>query len=356
MTIRGRLTIWYACVLCVSILLIVGCIYYVENYGEKAPFEDKEDYEDFLKAIRFILWYGIPSAILGLAGGWWLMRKALLPITALTKAVEQIHDGNLHVQLARSGNGDELDRLTEVFNSMTLRLNQSFQNIREFTLHASHELKTPLTILQNEVETSLKQANISNPQREQFLSQLDEFHRLTKIVDSLTLLTKADAGQISLTKESVNLDELVHDAYEDAKILAQAKQVDVQLLDCQKINIQGDRHRLRQLLLNLTDNAIKYNYTDGKVTLTLRSQPPFAEFEVTNTGEGIPHEMLPRVFDRFFRCDQSGNHEIDGCGLGLSISQWIVKAHEGTIQISSQSKGLTKITVRIPLTMKNQLI
>ncbi|MEP6663322.1 MAG: HAMP domain-containing sensor histidine kinase, partial [Verrucomicrobiota bacterium] len=262
---------------------------------------------------------------------------------------EKIHEGNLRQQLARSGNGDELDRLTEVFNAMTGRLDDSFQRIREFTLHASHELKTPLTVMRGETETALCDENLSLPAREHLLSQLDEIQRLTKIVDGLTLLAKADAGQIDLKLEPLRFDELVRDSFDDAQILAQAQRIQVSLAACEEIKIMADRHRLRQLLLNLTDNAIKYNQPDGTVTVELRRVESSAELKISNTGAGLPAEKLMRVFDRFFRCDESHSGVIDGSGLGLSIAQWIVKTHHGSIEITSSPGNLTVVTIRLPM-------
>jgi signal transduction histidine kinase len=276
------------------------------------------------------------------------MRQAMSPVAALTRAAARLHDRNLREQLPRTGNGDELDRLTEVFNAMTARLDHSFNRIREFTLHASHELKTPLTVMHGELETALGEE--TNPAaRERLLSQLDEIQRLAKIVDGLTLLTKADAGQITLQREPVRLDDLVRDACEDAKILAQPHEVSVRLDACEEISLPGDRHRLRQLLLNLTDNAVKYNQPQGLVTVALRRTNGFAEIAIANTGAGIPPELQPRVFDRFFRADPARDHAVDGCGLGLSIAQWIVTAHGGYIQIASQPEKLTTATVRLPI-------
>ena len=217
-----------------------------------------------------ILWCGVPAAMLGLLGGWWLMSRALAPLEALTSAVETIHERNLHERLPRTGNGDELDRLTEVFNAMTARLDESFQRIREFTLHASHELKTPLTVMQGELETAWREETLSDAERERVFSQLDEVQRLAKIVDGLSLLTKADAGQITLALEPVRMHDIVREAVEDAQHLAQGQNVQVGLAACEDVSVRGDRHRLRQLLLNLTDNAIKYNRPDGTVTLSLR--------------------------------------------------------------------------------------
>ena len=145
-------------------------------------------------------------------------------------------------------------------------------------------------------------------------------------MDGLTLLTKAGAGQITLTRESVRMDELVREAYADGQSLARAREIEVRLERCDEVSVRGDRHRLRQLLLNLTDNAIKYNHSKGTVTLALHRKAEEADLVISNTGPGIAAEMLPRVFDPFFRGDSSHSHAIDGCGLGLSIARWIVTA------------------------------
>jgi signal transduction histidine kinase len=292
---------------------------------------------------------GLPAVILGLIGGWWLTRRALAPVSKLTDAVEKTHEKNLGEKIPRTHNGDELDRLTEMFNAMTARLDDSFQRVREFTLHASHELKTPLTVLCGETETALRDESLSPPERERAASLLDELRRLARIVDGLTLLAKADAGQVALKLEPLRLDELVRDNFADAQILAEPHGIKVELETCEEISVRGDRHRLRQLLLNLADNAIKYNQPQGRVTMGMRRVDNFVEFKITNTGAGIPQEILPRVFDRFFRGDPAHESTIDGCGLGLSIAQWIVSAHGGTIQIESTPSKITTVTVRLPV-------
>ena len=286
---------------------------------------------------------------MGLLGGWWLTRKALAPVSKLTEAITRVHERNLREPLPRTGNGDEFDRLTEVFNAMLARLDDSFNRIREFTLHASHELKTPLTVLCGETETALRDESLSPAERERFVSQLDELRRLARIVDGLTLLAKADAGQVALKLEPVGLDELVRDNFADAQILAEPQHIQVELAGCEPLTVRGDRHRLRQLLLNLADNAVKYNQPQGRVTMGLRRADGAAEFTIANTGTGIPPESLPRVFDRFYRGDPAHSHAVDGCGLGLSIAKWIVLAHHGTIQIESEPAKLTTVTVRLPL-------
>jgi signal transduction histidine kinase len=335
----------------VFVLVIGGAAYYefvVEQRGKPEKRRFAESVMDELDEIG--LRFGLPAALLGLLGGWFLMSKAMAPVTALTNAASRITEHNLRDALPRTGNGDELDRLTEVFNAMTARLDGSFQRIREFTLHASHELKTPLTVLQGEMEAALQDPNLSPAQRERCHTQLVEIQRLAQIVEGLALLTKADAGHVVLAREPVRLDELVRDAFADAQILAQPGSIRVTLEGCEPLTLTGDRNRLRQLLLNLTDNAVKYSEAGGRVTLALRRVGGQAELTVTNTGPGIAPEVLPRAFDRFFRGDPSHSNDVDGCGLGLSICQWIVTAHKGTIQLTSEPGGLTRVRVVLPQT------
>ena len=278
MTIRSRMTLWYAGILLFSILLVAGIsINELNNRQREAQKEadlqnklireGKLEWDDPVEPdsgmnwrdeVDVALWIGVPGALLSIGGGWWLMRKALAPVAILTQKAERINDRNLHEQLVRSSNGDEIDRLTEVFNAMTARLHGAFQSMREFTLHASHELKTPLTILHGEIETTLAEEPLTDTQSERLTRMLDEVQRLAKIVDGLTLLTRAKADQIALENESFRLDEMVRDVFADTQILAKSAGIQVQLTSCESIMVCGDRHRLRQTLLNLVDNAVKY--------------------------------------------------------------------------------------------------
>ena len=199
MTIRTRLNLWYSAILCAVALVVVAAALYHELVLEhrhhrqivKEESERSQTGEPEINSgdlVDILTWTVTPAVVLGLAGGWWLTRRALTPVTKLTNAVEKIHEKNLGEKIPRTGNGDELDRLTEVFNDMTARLNDSFNRIREFTLHASHELKTPLTILCGETETELRDESLTSDERERLVSHLDEVRRLSKIVDGLTCL------------------------------------------------------------------------------------------------------------------------------------------------------------------------
>lgn len=351
MTIRTRLTCWYAIVLLASLVLMISVIYY-EFVVERAARTsaglppDSATHEIF----EVVLYYGLPTGLLTIFGGWWLLRRALAPLHQLAAAAEQLQLHNLRQELPRTGNGDELDRLSKTLNATNARLHEAFHRIREFTLHASHELKTPLAVLHGEIEVALTDPASTTTHKEMFASQLDELQRLSKIVEGLTLLAKADTGQVTLVQEEVRLDELVRDSLADAEILGLAQRIKTTMPRCDAVTIRGDRHRLRQLLLNLTDNAIKYNRTDGMVELSLVRLSTQVVLTLSNTGKGIPPAILPRVFDRFYRGDEFHSNEIEGCGLGLSIVEWIVKAHGGSIQITSQPEYTTTVTVSLPFT------
>ena len=352
MTIRVKLTLWYACVLFASLMLCGALLYHewvLEPQRARRQHAPEHEDDGLTDLFQDVLLCAIPASVLGLGGGWWLMRRSLAPVTALTKATERVNENNLSVQLPRSGNGDEFDRLTGVFNEMTARLADSFNRIREFTLRASHELKTPLTIMRGELEIALDDPQTTPEQREKLLDELDEIERLAKIVDGLTLLTKADAGLVALKQEPVRLDEMARDIFADGQVLARPCEVNIRLDSCEETTVIGDNYRLRQVFLNLVDNAIKYNQPGGTVMITLRRTGEFAEVAVTNTGAGVPPELMSFVFDPFYRGDAAHSRTVDGCGLGLAISRWIVTAHGGTITLASKVGELTTATVRLPL-------
>ncbi len=350
MTLRAKLTLRYGAIIGVCLVLLTGLAYHefvtepTQRRAMGIPELPKTIWGEYVEL--FI--YGMIPVVLG--AGWWFVRRTLAPLHALALRVERIHPDNLGEPLSRSGSGDEVDRLTDAFNAMTARLSESFQQIRTFTLHASHELKTPLTIMRAQLETMLEDEKGLQPAQVEWLEcELQEVLRLGKIVDSLTLLTKADAGLVKLERQPVPLEVVVQECFEDAKILAEPQGVGVMLSACEPVEVRGDRDRLRQLLLNLTDNAIKYNRPGGWATLALRRLDGAAQLEIANSGEGVQPEMLERVFDRFVRGSEARSRAIEGSGLGLSICRWIVIAHGGTLKMTSQPGQSTTVTVWLPL-------
>jgi signal transduction histidine kinase len=331
-----RLTLWFAMLLLVALALDTTLSYreMVLESADPHAFGLEEPEPIWWQFGEVMLRSSIPLALLG-AGAWWLTRRALRPLETLTDAASRIHSGNLDERIPLTGRGDELDKLTHVFNDMTTRLAQSIDRIREFTLHASHELKTPLAILRAEFGELVDDPGRSHADRERFASHLDELDRLTRIVNGLTLLTRADAQQIKLEREPVALDALVREAGENTHALAEPRGLTVVMDSMPPVQVRGDRHRLRQLLLILCDNAVKYNHVGGKVSFHLIEQGGIVKVAVRNTGPGIPPAEQPRVFERFYRGSSAPSDDIEGCGLGLSIAAWIAREHGGSLTFTS---------------------
>lgn len=350
MTLRLRLTLWYGAVLVLCMLLAVYPSY-EEIVLEAAdhPLPQGNDVEVFHEIFWHMVSFSIPSIFLGLCGGWWITQRLLKPLENVANAAERMSEKTLSERLPAEKQDTEIARLVEVFNAMLARLEASFSRVREFTLHASHELKTPLAILRCSMEDSLRGgANLDPEQRTQIASQLDEIERLARMVDDLGTLTKADAGQLTLAVQPLDFAELVNELADDAEQLARPKSIHVTLKSCGKASVTGDRHRLRQVLLILADNAIKYNHPGGTVAMTLSQGNGQVRFIITNTGTGLATDLNTRVFDRFYR-GQEHTGQIEGSGLGLSIAQWIVSAHSGHLQFHSAPDQLTTVTVTLPL-------
>ena len=349
MKLRQRLAVRYGAVVTIAILLLGGLTYHEFQTEERlraALPPDRRREAAWGDTTEIAVYSLIP---LILVAGWWVTRRSLQPLSEFAHKVEEMDVESLHTPLARTQSGDEVDRLAASFNTMAGRLDGAFRQVREFTLHASHELKTPLTVMRGEIETMLLDARSCSPEHLARLeSVLAEVERLTTIVDGLALLTKADAGQLTLERQPVSLAEVVREAVADAEILAEPAQVQVNLGACDDITVLGDRHRLRQVMLNLVDNAIKYNVPEGSVDINLRKAGTCAEIEIANTGSGIPESQQRRVFERFVRGDDARRKAIDGCGLGLSIARWVVEAHKGTIHLTSNADRKV-VRVRLPI-------
>jgi signal transduction histidine kinase len=321
----------------------------VEEPGDPDTAEEDKVESPAWRMMEVVVRGSVPILLLA-AGAWYLVLRMLRPINGLTAAAERISLGRfeeLGNPLPLTGRGDELEKLTIAFNHMSERLRESFQQIHNFTLHASHELKTPLTVLRASLERELTSNDSPEGRMEVLETRLDEIARLTKIVDGLALLTRADADLVQLSLETVTLHELVRELRDDLEVLADGKELRISLARCDEIALTADRHRLRQLLLILADNAVKYNTLGGEIRLELVATPTTAEFRIKNTGPHLSENTVSHVFERFFRGDRSAGRSVDGCGLGLSIAQSIVALHHGTIHFRSDPDGNT-ITVSLP--------
>jgi len=354
MTLFRRILLYYVLTLAGSLAVVGYCswvefgnqIERIRNGGLEAIAVHNAPFEE---SMEVVLYAGLPATLLGVIGGVVFVRRALRPIQHLTEALEKTDVTNLSDPVACSGNGDELDRMAAVFNRMKKRLDLSFTQASEFTLHASHELKTPLTVMHSTLEQMLAGKGSSDPTGERIASLLEEVQRLSEIVGQLTLLATADAGLMNTVDDSVALQELVRDLADEAAILGAEGGISVKLATCEPVTIRGDRMRLRQLLLNLADNAVKYNQRGGTVEMSLCVRDGSAAFVISNTGPSLPPELAGRVFERFFRGDPSHNRAVEGSGLGLSIAQSIVEAHRGDIRYEVRVDGRTQVTVILPV-------
>jgi signal transduction histidine kinase len=233
---------------------------------------------------------------------------------------------------------------------MISRLEQAFERERRFTADASHELKTPLAVLRGDIEVALRRERTPDEYRRVLQSSLEEIARLTKLTEDLLTLARSDAGESVLELEQVQLDQLASEARAYIAPLAESAGIALSYdVPSSPIAVEGDQKRLKQLLVNLLDNAIKYTPAGGSSRLALAVEDTNAVIEVTDTGRGIPSAALPHIFERFYRQTDPRDSRVTGFGLGLAISKWIVDAHGGMIEVDSQEGRGSKFTVRLPL-------
>jgi two-component system OmpR family sensor kinase len=284
--------------------------------------------------------------------GWWLAGTSMQPLLGIMDELKAITDGrSLHRRLAVPLSSDEISRLVVTLNGMLARLEQSFSSLRRFTADASHELKTPLMVLRAGVERGLTHPQTPRDVLQSLDETLDQINQMTEMVDNLLTLARADEGRASLAVEQGDLRDVVADVSETAGMLGEDARIRVATeIPSGPVLLPVDRHRIRELLLNLVTNAIKYTPAGGTVGLTLSDVDGVVTLVVSDTGVGIAPGDLPHIFDRFWRADpaRSRTGERAGTGLGLAITKWIAEAHGGTITVQSRPGRGTIFTVHLP--------
>ena len=299
--------------------------------------------------------------IISLGVAYFVAGRAFRPVEELINEVEAITDGrSLHRRLPVTTSGDELSRLSSTLNAMIGRLESSFTALRRFTADASHELKTPLTVLRADVERAMHPVTTTAERMVALEEALQETARMADLVESLLTLARADEGRYDLHREPVRLEPLVRDIFETAVILGEDAGLTIELPDCEDATVLGDPNRLRQLFLNLVTNAIKYTPRGGHVEISLTHRPhDEVALSVRDTGIGISASDLSHVFERFWRADRVRSRRVatgdsswaldrGGFGLGLSIAQWIVQAHGGTLTVQSRLGRGSMFVVVLP--------
>jgi two-component system heavy metal sensor histidine kinase CusS len=297
-----------------------------------------------MNVITNIFLISIPSVLIVVAiAAWFLSGSALKPLREVTATLQKVTAKGLNQRIPISDVDIEFLEQIEVFNQMMERLERSFQQASRFSADAAHELKTPLAILQGELERTLQQAESGSELQQNLSNLLDEVRRLGSIVRKLLLLSLADAGQMRLHKIDVNLSEILLTLAEDIEILAPQLMVKLEIQT--GLRIKGDRDLLIQVLQNLITNAVKYNLPSGWVKIAAQRQELIVSVTVSNSSHNIPVRDRERIFNRFHRGDSAHNRHIEGLGLGLSLSREIARAHGGELQLDLTPMGETAFTL-----------
>lgn len=306
--------------------------------------------EAMLNQVLLCLAMGLPIVVIVAAGGAYLLvNRALAPVDQIAGKAEQISQHNLSGRLPVARTGDELERLSLSLNRMISRLEDAVQNSKRFLEDASHELRTPLTVLRGELENLTQNARLDGDTRETLGSMLEEVERLAKIVEGLFALSRLDAGEAQAERVRFDLAELAATTADQMSLLAEDKGISVSCEAKAGITVQGDRARLKQVVVNLLDNAIKYTSRGGVIRLGVERANGHAVLEVADNGIGIPAEALPHVFERFFRVDKARSRDLGGAGLGLSIVKSICTAHGAIVEVESTAGQGTRFRIKLPL-------
>jgi heavy metal sensor kinase len=307
---------------------------------------------ELLENIRIALGWLIPFTILlASAGGYFLARKSLAPVADMTSQADRIGESTIHDRLPIQNPQDELGRLAATFNRLLDRLDLAFERQRRFIADASHELRTPVAILMGESEVALSKDVRSTAEYRESLSILHhEARRLSRVVDDMFTLSRADAGQYPVTPRELYLDELAADCVQSLRSLAAAKSISLSIHSPVELPIVADESLVRRMLLNLLDNAIKYTPTGGAVTVATSAAPDAVGITVADNGPGVPAELQSRIFERFFRGNQARTRSNSGAGagLGLSIAKWIAEAHHGSLELTRSDATGSVFTARLP--------
>jgi heavy metal sensor kinase len=302
-----------------------------------------------LQVARRVIFFGLPFLLLiAGVGGYLLAGRSLAPLASMAEQTRRIGGDTLHTRLAVGDAADELQVLAASFNELLARLDQSFESMRRFVADASHELRTPISVIRGEADVALAHERPSAEYRESLGIILDESRRLSRLVDDLLNLARADAGHVRLEVREFYFNELLADACRSVQSAALARRIQLECQCCGDVPFHGDEELLRRLMVNLLDNAIRYTPPGGKVSVSLETAGAELRVRVRDTGVGIAPEEAPHVFERFYRIDKARSREGGGFGLGLSIVKWIAESHRGAVALSSRPQEGSVFTVTLP--------
>jgi two-component system, OmpR family, heavy metal sensor histidine kinase CusS len=282
--------------------------------------------------------------------GYWLSVRALAPVSRIIESAERIGIQNLSQRLVVPEAKDELRRLTETVNAMLGRIESSVNRIQQFTADASHDLRTPLSLIRTNAELALRRPRPQAEYRQTLTRILKTSEETTQLIEELLTVARADTGAVHLNFQLVNVTPLLRKAAQEASFLALSQGLDfTETLLEEALYLDADRTAIERLFLSMLDNAVKYTPSGGRVALRAFQESSFAVIEVSDTGIGISEHDLPRIFDRFYRADQARSRGVPGSGLGLAIAQWVADAHKGSIEVSSRLGEGSIFRIRLPL-------
>ncbi len=311
-----------------------------------------QEMEEIVSVLLLVL---PPALVLAGLSGFALARKALAPIDVMVRKAERISAERLNERLPIENPEDELGHLAQAFNATLARLEAAFDQLRRFTADASHELRTPLTAIRSVGEVALQTPKSATEYRDVIGSMLEETDRLTRLVDSLLTLSRADAGHIHVQRTDISLLGLAQEASSLVEVLAEEKQQRISVEGDPTLIVSGDRLILRQALINLIDNAIKYSQGGAEIFVRVAAgKDSQLIVEVVDQGPGVPQEHQSRIFDRFYRVDSARSREWGGAGLGLAIARWAVEVHGGQITLQSVEGQGSTFRIALPSTTTPQ--
>jgi heavy metal sensor kinase len=331
---------------------VASSVYHIEDHRVVVRVaHNEEPLWNELGEFAGVLVVGLPLAVLFAAfGGYALARKALAPIDAMAQQAQSISAERLSDRLSIRNPKDELGKLAKVFNAMLERLQGAFDQLRRFTADASHELRTPLTAIRSVGEVALQDPMRPEDYQDVIGSMLEEVDRLTRLVESLLALSRADAGRIQLQRTKVSLLAVAREAGAMVEVLAEEKKQRIEIDGDGDVFVSADRVILGQAIVNLLDNAIKYSPVSTRIRVqVVLGAAGQASLDITDEGPGIPGEHQPYVFDRFYRIDEARTREWGGVGLGLAITRWAIEAHGGEISLDSKEGHGATFHVWLPL-------